>query len=98
MPINCDLMSKVDPNREATLALLGAINHSLREKVVDLLISITVLKETQSLQRRTISQELCGINGEEIDPRAAFNLMKTASHPKKKARGQQPVKRYDRQL
>jgi hypothetical protein len=39
-----------NPDHESLLASLSEFNHSLREQVVDLLLSIAILKETQQAQ------------------------------------------------
>jgi hypothetical protein len=39
-------MSVANQNHEATLASLSELNHSLRQQVVQLLLSIAILKET----------------------------------------------------
>jgi hypothetical protein len=41
-----DPKSTVNESQDATLASLSELNHSLRQQVVELLLSIAILKET----------------------------------------------------
>jgi hypothetical protein len=45
-----DPMSSVSQSHDATLASLSELNHSLRQQVVELLLSIAILKETPGLE------------------------------------------------
>jgi hypothetical protein len=45
-----DPMSIVNQSHDATLASLSELNHSLRQQVVELLLSIAILKETLGLE------------------------------------------------
>jgi hypothetical protein len=45
-----DPMSTVNQSHDATLASLSELNHSLRQQVIELLLSIAVLKETPGLE------------------------------------------------
>jgi hypothetical protein len=75
-----DPISEANLNHQSTLASLAELNHSLRQQVVDLLLSIAVLKETQGL------------------PPSAMGFAKVHEPLKRKTRGQQSLRRYDRQL
>jgi hypothetical protein len=89
-------ISESNLNYQPTLASLSALNHSLREQVVNLLLSIAVLKETQGAGAN--SQPMYRVNIGREDPRATFSSPQSAGVPKKRARGQQSIKRSDRQL
>jgi hypothetical protein len=91
-----DPIAEPNLNFQPTLASLSALNHSLREQVVNLLLSIAVLKETQGAGANT--RRMCRVNIGREDPRATFSSPQSAGVPKKRARGQQSIKRSDRQL
>jgi hypothetical protein len=78
-----DPMASADTNREASLASLSEINCSLRQQVVDLALSIAVMKESAGLRSSLI---IHGINGASTKARTA----------KSKTTGQRQIKRYDR--
>jgi hypothetical protein len=43
-------MSTANESHDATLASLSELNHSLRQQVVELLLSIAILRETAGLE------------------------------------------------
>ena len=81
-------------NREPTLASLSGLNRSLRQQVVDLLLSIAILKETLSQPPGGCSREL--------DARAGEANSTTAFGPQSLRKAKRAVgtriKRCDRQL
>lgn len=82
---------------QPTLASLIEVNHSLRQEVVDLLLSIAVLKDAPSMQPGSNAQP-GNIGKNRADVNIGLNSPRSASLPKKKARGEQSVRRCDRQL
>jgi hypothetical protein len=77
-------MSDADQSHDRTLTSLSEVNRSLRQEVVDLLLSITILKETESART-----EISG-------PRSI--VFKATTPVGNKDRGQQCIKRNDHRL
>jgi hypothetical protein len=51
-------MRQVDSNHGAQLAALNEINHSLRQQVIELVLSIAAMREDADSLSRTFSKEV----------------------------------------
>src|SRR5437773_1193731 len=83
---------------DATLASLREINHSLRQRVVDLLLSIAILKEAQGLPSSAISREIGQGIPERSSARSNRSALKSASRTRGNVRGHRSIKQSGHRL
>jgi hypothetical protein len=69
-------MREVDSN-DAQLAALSEINHSLRQQVIELVLSIAAMREDVDLLSRTISEKKRTVNCQRAKMTRAFGSIKS---------------------
>jgi hypothetical protein len=69
-------MREVDSN-DAQLAALSEINHSLRQQVIELVLSIAAMREDVDLLSRTISEEKRTVSCQRAKMTRAFGSIKS---------------------
>lgn len=71
-------MREVDSNHDAQLAALSEINHSLRQQVIELVLSIAAMRKDADMLSGTISGEVRTANCGRAKTTRAFRSTKSA--------------------